>query len=114
MTRYVGAVLFEDSTRLYLIYDGIADAATRPLFATEKAARDWLESGMLKLSTPKDADVSEQAVTLIVDITLEGIDEIGMAGRFASRASKTAMWLTGPRSFMEMVYENGATASRDL
>jgi hypothetical protein len=107
VTRYVGAVLFDDSTRLYLIYDGLADAALRPLFLTEQAARDWLAAGAQITHMPDAAENSEEAVTLIADVTFE------QAG-FASRASKRAMWLTGPRSFLELFYENGATASSEL
>jgi hypothetical protein len=113
VTKYVGAVIFTDSTRLYLIFDGAADAAMRPLFPTEKAARDWLTAGMPKINEPYEADASEEAVSIIADVTDEG-SGLGSVGSFASRASKTSMWLTGPRSFLELVYENGATASRAL
>lgn len=112
MTKYVGAVIFEDSTRRYLVYDGMADAAMRPLFSTEKAAQDWLDAGMPKVAGPSDAEASEESVTLIIDVTLEKDVGLGPVARFASRASKKSLWLTGPRSFMEMIYQNGATASR--
>lgn len=112
MTRYIGAVIFEDLTRLYLVYDGMADAAMRPLFPTEKAARDWLDAGMPRVAESKDAEASEEAVTLIIDVELEKDGGLGPVARFASRASKKSMWLTGSRSFMEMIYQNGATASR--
>jgi len=112
VTRHVGAVIFEDSTRLYLIYDSTMDAAIRPLFPTEKMARDWHESGASEVNRQNEAGASEEAVTIITDVALEKEGRAGLAGSFASRASKKAMWLTGPRSFMEMVYENGATACR--
>jgi len=112
VAKNVGAVIFEDSTRLYLVYDGMLDAAMRPLFATEQAAREWLEAGARGRSGPNEADVSEEAVTIITDLAPDESGGLCLLGSFASRASKKAMWLTGPRSFMEMVYENGATASR--
>lgn len=114
MERSIGAVVFEDSTRLYLIFDGITDNALRPLFSTENAAQNWLDRGMPKTSAPEEAVASEQAVTIITDIVLERKGGSKLVGRFASRASKEAMWLTGPRSFLELIYENGATASRAL
>jgi hypothetical protein len=114
VTMNVGAVIFEDSTRLHLIYDDTANAALRPLFATEKAARDWLQAGMPKISEPKNADVSEENVALVMDIALEKEGALGLYGKFASRASKKTMWLTGPQSFMEMIYQNGATACREF
>ena len=109
---HVGAVAFEDATRLYLIYDSVADAARRPLFPTEVAARNWLEQGMPIMATPHEADTTEKAVTIISDVALERSGEMAFVVKFASRASKQALWLTGPRSFLELVYENGATASR--
>lgn len=112
MSKCVGAVIFEDSTRLYLIYGGVADAAMRPLFSTEQAARDWHETGSPKVKEPDNASATEEAVTVVADVALENSGALGLVGRFASRASKKAMWLTGSRSFMEMIYENGATASR--
>lgn len=114
MTRNVGAVLFDDATRLYLIYDDAANLALRPLFQTESAARDWLASGMPMPPEPKQAKDSEEGVTLIMDIALEHDRALAAHIRFASRASRKAMWLTGPRSFLEMAYENGATASREF
>lgn len=114
MTRHVGAVLFDDSTRLYLIYDGAADVALRPLFATEEAARDWLQAGMPALTKSDEADGTDEPVTVIVDIAPAAEKELGLAGRFPSRASKQAAWLTGARSFLEMAYQNGATACREF
>ncbi len=113
MTRHVGAVLFDDSTRLYLIYDGAADMALRPLFATEEAAQNWLQAGMPALPKPAAA-VTDEPVTVIVDVALAAEKELGLAGRFPSRASKQAAWLTGARSFLEMAYQNGATACREF
>ena len=112
MTKYVGSVIFPDMARLYLVYDGTADAAARPLFATEQAARDWLKAGMPKVAEPKNSDAYEEAVTLVIDLELEKSEGLGQIGRFASRASRSTMWLTGARSFMEMIYQNGATACR--
>jgi len=112
VTKYVGAVIFEDSTRLYLIYDGVLDAAMRPLFSTEKAARDWLEAGTSTSNGPQEADASEEAVTIIADVTPGEDGKICLVGSFPSHASKKAMWLTGPRSYLELMYANGATASR--
>lgn len=114
MTGYVGAVVFGDSARLYLVYDGMADVAMRPLFPTEQAAREWLAAGMPGSREPADAVSSEETVTLIIDLAIEREGGLCQATRFVSRASKKAMWLTGPRSFMEMVYQNGATASREI
>ena len=91
MTRYVGLVIFEDATRLYLIYDGALDKAMRPLFLTESAAREWLASGMPKLNEPHDAGADEEAVTLILDCALDDSGELCFAGSFASRASKQKM-----------------------
>ena len=110
MAKSVGAVIFEDSTRLYLIFDGALDTAMRPLFRTEQAAQEWLNARMPHISEPTQAEASEEAVTILMDLELESLP--GSAGRFASRASKQALWLTGPRSFLEMAYQNGATASR--
>ena len=112
MTRHVGAVIFEDSTRLYFIYDDTVDAAMRPLFSAEKAARDSQQAGVLKCNTPDEAGASDEVVTIISDLALEADGGLSLISNFPSRASKKAMWLTGPRSFLEMVYENGATASR--
>ena len=112
MTKYVGAVLFHDASRLYLIFDGQADAALRPLFATPQAARAWLQQGMPKISEPLGVADSDEAVELIIDVALEQSGDLKQAGSFASRASKSGMWLTGARSFLEMAYVNGATASR--
>ncbi len=114
MARSVGAVVFEDATRLYLVFDCMTDNAMRPLFSTDRAAQDWLDRGMPNISAPKETAASEEPVTIITDIALERNSEGGLVGRFASRASKKAMWLTGPRSFLELIYENGATASRAL
>jgi hypothetical protein len=114
VARSVGAVIFEDSTKLYLLYDNVANAAMRPLFPTEKAARDSLHAGAMKQTEQKDADASEEHVTLIMDIALEKEGLPSSAISFVSRASKKAMWLTGPRSFLEMIYENGATACREF
>jgi hypothetical protein len=114
VTKHIGAVLFEDATRLYLIYDGMADVALRPLFPSEKAAQDWLAAGAKVLQTPPDADMSEEAVTVIADVSQVPDRGAGSGGGFASLASKQAMWLTGPRSFLELIYENGATASREF
>jgi len=112
VTKYVGAVIFEDSTKLYLIYDGMLDAAMRPLFPTEKAARELLEAREPTSHRPQEVDASEEAVTVITDVAPGEDGKICLIGSFASRASKKTMWLTGPRSYMEMMYENGATASR--
>lgn len=112
MKKYVGAVVFEDSTRLYLIYDGMLDVAMRPLFPTEKTARDWHKAGAPTCNEPEEAAASEEAVTIITDVTPGEDGKICLVGSFASRASKKTMWLTGPRSYLEMMYENGATASR--
>ena len=112
MTRYVGAAIFQDSTRLYLIYDGMLDSAMRPLFPTEKAARDWLEAGLPTLNEPNETDAFEEAVTIVTDVADAKNGVLCLIGSFASRASRKAMWLTGSRSYLEMMYENGATASR--
>ena len=114
MAGYVGAVIFGDSSRLYLIYDGTLDAAKRPLFRTEKEACDWHEAGAPPLNKPNEADESDEPVTVMTDLALDENGETGLHGSFASRASKKAMWLTGSRSFMEMIYANGATACRDF
>lgn len=114
MTRNIGAVIFEDATRLFLIYDETANAALRPLFVSEKAARDWLRSNAPVPATPKKAAESEAAVKLIMDISLEQDKAFISHISFTSRASRKDMWLTGPRSFMEMIYENGATACREF
>lgn len=114
MAKCVGVVLFEDATKLYLIYDGMLDKAMRPLFPTENAAREALAPGARMPGEQDDAKASEEAVTIIPDIAFVRDGMPALAGSFASRASKKALWLTGPRSFMEMAYENGATANRDL
>lgn len=114
MTKNVGAAVFADATRLYLVFDDTMNIALRPLFPTEKAARDWLQSGTKTIPEPKHAAGSEEDITLIIDLALESDPRLAAAARFASRASRKAMWLTGPRSFMEMAYENGATASREF
>ncbi len=114
MTRKIGAVIFEDATRLFLIYDETANAALRPLFLSEKAARDWLRGNTPTPVTPKKAAESEENVKLIMDISLEQDKAYLSHISFASRASRKDLWLTGPRSFMEMIYENGATACREF
>lgn len=111
MSSTVGAVIFADTTKLYLIFDENMNTALRPLFSTEQAAREWLQSGAKPIPKPSGATTSEEPVTLIMDLELEGM---GDAVSFTSRASKQAMWLTGPRSFLEMAYINGATASREF
>ncbi|MBS1188070.1 MAG: hypothetical protein H6R04_2088 [Burkholderiaceae bacterium] len=113
MTRYVGAVIFADQSKLYLIYDGMMDVALRPLFLTEKAALEWANAGMPASNGPRDVDSSDEAVTVIPDVA-ETANGSGIGSHFASRASKKSMWLTGPCSFMEMVYQNGATACREF
>lgn len=110
----VGAAIFEDGTKLYLAYDGLADKAMQPLFATEHAARDWIASRRQNADAPTLDEAAEEPVTIMLDVTPQAQGGLGMAGSFASRASRSAMWLTGPRSFLEMAYENGATASRTL
>lgn len=110
MSMQIGAVIFDDASRLYLIYDGMQDTALRPLFPTVQAAREWLASGLRGQTEPDEASFFEEPVTLVPDVSLE--KEIGLAGSFASQASRKSMWLTGPRSFLEMAYTNGATASR--
>ena len=114
MTRTVGAVVFADSSRLYLVFDETANAALRQLFPSESAAREWLQSADKPLMAPKGPLDAEEAVTLIMDISLEQDPNMRAAIRFASRAARQALWLTGPRSFLEMAYENGATASREF
>ncbi|MEA5098586.1 MAG: hypothetical protein VB032_08645 [Burkholderiaceae bacterium] len=114
MAGQIGAVVFADSARLYLVYDGTMDIALRPLFPTEQAARDWLVAGMPVVAKPNEAEPSDEAVTVIVDLALEADGELGLAGHFPSRASKENLWLTGPRSFLEMAYQNGATACREF
>jgi len=110
--KFVGAVIFEDSTRLYLIYDSATDTALRPLFATESAALNWQAQGMPKVREPDEAGATEEPVTVVMSLDMEKTGELGLSGRFASRASRKANWLTGSRSFYEMIYLNGATASR--
>ena len=114
MTRTVGAVVFADSSRLYLVFDEITNAAQRQLFPSEAAAQAHLQSQAGNQNPPPDADASEEAVKLIMDLALENDPAMREAISFASRASRKAMWLTGPRSFLEMAYENGATASREF
>ncbi|RJX32846.1 MAG: hypothetical protein C4516_03690 [Oxalobacter sp.] len=114
MSKTVGAVTFSDGSSLYLVFDEMLNAALRPLFPTENAARDWMQSGAKTQPEPKEAILSEETVTLMIDLTLESDPKLAAAARFASRASRKAMWLTGPRSFLEMAYENGATASREF
>ena len=111
MTKQVGAALFEDGTKLYLIYDGVSDLAMPHLFFTEHAAKSWVEDGMPEKDLMSDAGVQEIPVTIVPDASDASDDGIP-AGSFASTASRKDMCLTGPRSFMEMVYANGATASR--
>lgn len=113
MSQQVGAVIFEDGSRLYLIFDDAHNQALRPLFASVAAARAWLDRGLPSASSPKTPE-PEEAVRLITDIALEADQTLLPHISFASRASRQAMWLTGPRSFMEMIYENGATACREF
>ena len=96
MSMQIGAVIFNDATRLYLVYDGMQDAALRPLFPTMQAAREWLAHGTRSQTEPDEATAFEEPVTLVPDISLE--KEMGLAGSFASQASRKSMWLTGPRS----------------
>jgi len=112
VTSYVGAVMFADKSKLYLIYDGAMDVALRPLFLTEKAAQDWANAGMPALNRT-DTDTADEAVTVFPDAA-EADKGSGFGDHFASRASRKSMWLTGSRSFMEMVYQNGATACREF
>lgn len=111
MTKQIGAAIFEDATKLYLIYDGVTDTAMRPLFFAEQAARDWLAVGMPERTAPHEVDAPDAPVTVIPDIN-DMEKGVASVGSFPSSASKKATWLTGPVSFLEMVYTNGATVSR--
>lgn len=109
--KQIGAAIFEDGTKLFLIYDAASDMAMSPLFFTEHAAKSWLEDGMPEKDIASDGDPQKMPVTVVPNAADAGDDNIP-AGSFASTASRKDMCLIGPRSFMEMVYTNGATASR--
>ncbi len=111
MTKQIGAALFEDGTKLYLIYDTVSDLAMPPLFFTEYAAKSWLAAGMPEKDVTSGVGVQDMPVTIVPDVNDIG-ENANPTGSFASTASRKDMRLTGPRSFMEMVYVNGATASR--
>ncbi|MGF6658601.1 hypothetical protein QF000_000245 [Paraburkholderia atlantica] len=102
MARTVGAVDFADGKRLYLIFDRTVDIALRPLFETKGAALQWDDEQTLEYVEPTNAVQTEEAVEVLTHLGFDGDERF----IFESRASRKAMWLTGPASKLEMYDEN--------
>lgn len=109
MARIVGAVDFKDGQRLFLVYDRTADIALHPLFETKSAAEQWIDEQSIEYVQPSNAVATEEPVAVLADLAF------GDNSRFVfeSRASRKAMWLTGPASKLEMYDENLRTRGGD-
>ncbi|KAA0080917.1 hypothetical protein CIW54_22905 [Paraburkholderia sp. T12-10] len=109
MARIVGAVDFADGKRFYFIFDRTADIALRPLFETTEGARRWDDEQSVEHVEPTNAVDTEEPVEVLTDLAFDGNRRFV----FESRASRKAMWLTGPASKLEEYEENVRASGGD-
>ena len=109
MARIVGAVDFRDGKRLYFIFDRTTDIALCPLFETKRGAQQWDDEKSMEHVQPKNAVATEEPVEVLTDLAFDGDRRFV----FESRASRKAMWLTGPASRLEEYEENLRAHSDD-
>jgi hypothetical protein len=102
LSRNISTVVFSDSSQLYFVYDNTVDLSIRPLFQTEIDAWNWYRDGSLLFAEPPNAILTEETVDVSTDIARHDDAEF----IFQSRTSKKMLWLTGPRSYFEMIKEN--------
>lgn len=112
MIYQIGAVVYGDGRRQYLVFNGMMDSALRPLFETKAATQAWLAAGMPHVPAPNNAQIDALPVTVLAEAD-DALSPMLSVSAFSSYANKDARWLTGACSFMEMVYANGATANRE-
>lgn len=98
MSHNIVIVQFEDGHRLYGVNDGGSCYLYRILFSSLSEAESWMfnpnRPGILE---PGDAAADEENVTLYP----------GEPWEFLTRASRTALWITGPRNSDELLEEQG-------
>lgn len=93
MARYVGAVRFDDGLLLYFVYDGTTDIALPRLFTSDE------EASLHRANTAERLDKH-----LSLGETVEVMPYFEQANPevyFRTRADRTLMQFTGPRSIEE-------------
>lgn len=103
MANYVGAVRFEDGTLMYFSYYGTVDTARPALFAIES------EVAHAQTDVERAAATDEEPIE-VMPYFFSGNQRV----QFWSRASRSAMLITGPRSVWEVDEEQRAEYRQDL
>jgi len=86
MSHRVFNIEFEDGHRLFGIEEGVSGYKYRQLFASSEAAWDCRRTGDFARQEPATAKATQEAVVYDPD----------ESWAFDTRASRVAMWLTGP------------------
>lgn len=99
MAKWVGAAVFPDGERRFLVWNAVVDHAWPELFATEadaEAAMDAKEAGQYDPFAPWPAAAEDDEVVAIF-VSLSYADA-GAEPHFMSRAARSRRAITGPKT----------------
>lgn len=95
MSHRVFTIEFSDGHRLYGMEDGVSGYKYRQLFDSSEAAWACRRAGTFETEEPASAKATQEAV----------VNDPEASWTFDTRASRSAMWLTGPRDSDEFEIE---------
>lgn len=95
MSHRVFTIQFTDGLRFYGVLEGIGGGVHGALFTTRDKATDWMRGDKVFPASPPDAGLNEEPVIFDPDESWS----------FVSRASRTAMWFTGPGNSYQLQEE---------
>jgi hypothetical protein len=95
MSHRVFTLQFADGLRLYGVVEGVGGSVYGALFTTQGKASDWIHGDKTEPVSPPDTGLNEEPVTFDPDESWS----------FESRASRSAMWFTGPGNSYQLQEE---------